>query len=54
MIDMMLVGIRQFFTYEEMLKGPDDARPHPRIEDFRRRRDTRQAYFEALEIFAVI
>jgi len=48
-IDMMLVGIRQFFTYEEMLKGPDDARPHPRFEDFRRPRDTRQAYFEALE-----
>jgi hypothetical protein len=49
-IDMMLVGIRQFFTYEEMLKGPEDARPHPRFEDFRRPPDTQQAYFDALEI----
>jgi hypothetical protein len=51
LIDMMLFGIRQFFTYVEMLEPSDDARgPHPRFPDFQRPPDTRQAYFDALEL----
>jgi len=49
-IDAMLLGIRHFFTYVEMLERPDDARPHPRFPDFHRSPDTRQAYFDALEL----
>src|SRR5271165_922143 len=48
-IDMMLLGIRQFFTYEEILERSDNALPHPHFGNFDRPRDTRQAYFEALE-----
>ena len=50
LIDAMTLGIRQFLTYEELLKRRDDAPPHPRFRDFRRPADTRQAYFDALEI----
>jgi hypothetical protein len=49
LVDMMLFGIRQFLTYEEMIKQPNDAPPHSRFGDFRRADDTRQAYFDALE-----
>lgn len=50
MIDAMLLDIRQFFTYTELLERPDDAEPHLRFRDFERPRDTRQAYFDALEL----
>jgi hypothetical protein len=50
LIDAMTLGIRQFLTYEELLKRQDDATEHPRFGDFRRRADTRQEYFDALEI----
>lgn len=50
LIDTMLLGIRQFFTYAELLERPDDARPHPRFPDFQRPADTRQAYFDALDL----
>ena len=50
LIDTMLLGIRQFFTYVEMLERSGDAPPHPRFSDFHRPPDTRQAYFDALEL----
>jgi hypothetical protein len=50
LIDAMLIGIRQFLTFEEFLTRNDDARPHPRFRDFHRPPDTRQAYFDGLEV----
>ena len=50
MIDAMALGIRQFLTYEELLKRSDAAPPHPRFKGFRRPPDVRQAYFDALEM----
>lgn len=50
LIDAMTSGIRQFLTYEELLKGSNDFQHHPRFSEFRRPPDVRQAYFEALEI----
>lgn len=50
LIDAMTSGIRQFLTYEELLKGINDIPPHPRFTDFRRQPDVRQVYFEALEV----
>ncbi len=50
LIDAMALGIRQFLTYEELLKRSDDGLPHPRFGDFHRPPDVRQAYFDALEI----
>jgi hypothetical protein len=50
LIEMMAQGIRQFLTYEELLKRGDDTLPHPRFEDFHRPHDVRQAYFDALEM----
>ena len=47
-IDAMLIGIRQFLTYEELLKRSDSAPRHPRFSDFHRPPDVRQAYFDAL------
>jgi hypothetical protein len=38
--DAMLLAIRQFFTYTELLERPDDAQLHPRFRDFERPRDT--------------
>lgn len=34
LIDAMLIGIRQFLTYEELLKRSDTAPSHPRLSDF--------------------
>ena len=48
--DAMALGIRQFMTYEELLKRRDDAPPHPHFRDFHRPADTRQTYFDALEV----
>ncbi len=50
LIDAMLIGIRQFLTYEELLTRSDDSRLHPRFRDFHRPPDTRQAYFDGLEV----
>lgn len=50
LIEAMLLGIRQFLTYEELLKRGDDTPPHPRFGDFHRPPDVRQAYFDALEV----
>lgn len=49
-IDAMVLGIRQFMTYEELLKRSDDAPPHPRFVDLPRPSDVQQAYFDALEL----
>lgn len=49
-VDAMLLGIRQFLTYEELLGRPDDAPPHPRFGSFHRPADVRQSYFDALEL----
>ena len=50
LVDAMALGIRQFLTYEELLKRSDDAPPHRRFGDFHRPPDVRQAYFDALEV----
>lgn len=50
LIDMMRVGIRQFQTYEQLLKQADNLPPHSPFADFRRPPDVREAYFDALEL----
>jgi hypothetical protein len=48
--DMMREGIRQFLTYEQLLKRSDSLPPHSPFSDFRRPPDVRQSYFDALEL----
>ncbi len=50
LLDVMALGIRQFLTYEQLLKHADDLPPHSALSDFRRPPDVRQAYFDALEL----
>lgn len=50
LLDAMTAGIRQFMTFEELLRHDEDAPRHPRLGEFRRPPDTRQAYFDALEV----
>ncbi|MBB6125641.1 hypothetical protein [Sphingobium subterraneum] len=50
LLDAMAAGIRQFMTFEELLRREDSAPPHPRFEDFHRPADVRQGYFDGLEI----
>jgi hypothetical protein len=50
LLDAMATGIRQFMTYEELLRRDKDAPPHPRFGEFHRPPDVRQAYFDGLEI----
>ena len=50
LVDVMVIGIRQFLTYEELVNGSVDAPPHRRFSDFHRPLDVRQAYFDALEV----
>ncbi len=50
LLEAMALGIRQFLTYEELLKLSDEARPHRRFENFERPPDVRQAYFDGLEV----
>jgi hypothetical protein len=49
LIDAMLVGIRQFMTYEELLRRSPEARPHPRFDKYRLP-EHRQGYFDGLEL----
>jgi hypothetical protein len=46
----MALGIRQFLTYEETVKRDDDAPDSLRFRDLRRTADSRQKYFDALEM----
>ncbi len=50
LLDAMATGIRQFMTFEEMLRRDEGAPPHPRFGEFHRPPDVRQAYFDGLEI----
>jgi len=50
LLDTMAAGIRQFMTFEELLRRDESAAPHPRFGEFRRPTDVRQAYFDGLEI----
>ncbi|MGY4395294.1 hypothetical protein ACVWZA_000455 [Sphingomonas sp. UYAg733] len=50
LLDVMAAGIRQFMTFEELLRREDDAPPHPRFGDFHRPADARQGYFDGLEM----
>ena len=49
LLDAMLVGIRQFMTYEEILRRGLDAPSHPRF-DKHRLPERQQGYFDALEL----
>ena len=50
LLDAIATGIRQFMTFEELLRRDDDASPHPRFGESHRPLDVRQAYFDGLEI----
>lgn len=49
LLDAMLVGIRQFMTYEELLRRGSSAPQHPRFEKYRLP-EYRQGYFDGLEL----
>jgi hypothetical protein len=46
----MAAGLRQFMTFEELLRRDETAGLHPRFGEFHRPADTRQAYFDGLEL----
>ena len=48
LVDAMVAGIRQFLTFEQHLSTAGVLADAP--SDFRRPEDTRQAYFDGLEI----
>jgi hypothetical protein len=50
LLDAMAAGIRQFMTFEELLRSDEPVVSHPRFGDFHRLGDVRQAYFDGLEI----
>lgn len=50
LLDAMGAGVRQFMTFEELLRREDGADQHPRLGSFRRPADVRQAYFDGLEV----
>jgi hypothetical protein len=50
LLDAMVAGIRQFMTFEELLRRDENAPLHPRFGEFHRPPDVRQAYFDGLEI----
>ena len=50
LLDAMATGVRQFMTFEELLRRDENAPPHPRFGEFHRPPDVRQTYFGGLEI----
>jgi hypothetical protein len=50
LLEAMAAGIRQFMTFEELLRRKVDPRPHPQFGNFHRPPDMQQEYFDALEI----
>jgi hypothetical protein len=50
LLDAMASGIRQFLTYEELLKRSDDTPPPSPFGDFHRPPDVRQAHFDGLDV----
>jgi hypothetical protein len=50
LIDVMLLGIRRFLTFEESLTEGGSGRRHPRYHNFQRPPDVRQAYLDSLEL----
>lgn len=50
LLETMAAGIRQFMTYEQLLRRGDVGTPRPQFGNRRRPLDTRQAYFDALEL----
>jgi len=50
LLDAMAAGIRQFMTFEELLRRDENAPPHPRFGEFSRPSNTRQAYFDGFEV----
>ncbi|MCF3934985.1 hypothetical protein L1787_16390 [Acuticoccus sp. M5D2P5] len=50
LLDAMATAIRQFMTFEELLRRAEDAPPHLRFGEAHRPPDVRQAYFDGLEI----
>lgn len=49
LLDLMALGIRQFATYEELIRGSVRA-GHPHFSTFVRPSEIRESYFAALEI----
>lgn len=50
LLDTMAAGLRQFVTFEELLRRDEAAVSHPRFGEFHRPADVRQAYFDGLEV----
>jgi hypothetical protein len=50
LVDAMVLGIRQFLTFEQRLRAIDELPADRARPDFRRVPDVRQAYLDALEI----
>ena len=50
LLDAMAAGIRQFMTFEELLRRDENAPSHRRFGEFHRPPDARQAYFDGLEV----
>jgi hypothetical protein len=50
LLEVMALGIRQFLTYEQLLKHSNGLPPQSALSDFLRPLDVQQAYFDALEI----
>ena len=50
LVDAMVLGIRQFLTFEQRLRAAADLPADRARPDFRRVPDVRQTYFDALEL----
>ena len=50
LVELMIMSIRQFLTFEQRLKGIEELPPGTSSPDFRRQPETRQEYFDGLEV----